>query len=114
MCVFVYVSLYKALSSEEAIERRKASACLSRIGRAVTSVQANEKEREADSLRVKAAARPLLGFQPEAGGGGADEFAKGDGPDCLGCFTVVDIKYDLLYVSCHASDSGRNVLWRYQ
>lgn len=70
-CCFFYVipSLYKALSSEEPVERRKASACLSRIGRAVTSVQASEKEREADSNVIKDAIKPLLRFQPEAGGG---------------------------------------------
>eukprot|EP00752_Nemacystus_decipiens_P003774 g3475.t1 len=62
------VSLYKALSSEEPVERRKASACLSRIGRAVTAVQASEKEREADSNVIKDAVKPLLRFQPEAGG----------------------------------------------
>ena len=61
-------SLYKALSSEEPVERRKASACLSRIGRAVTAVQAGEKEREADSNTIKDAVKPLLRFQPEAGG----------------------------------------------
>lgn len=66
-------SLYKALSSEEPVERRKASACLSRIGRAVTAVQASEKEREADSNAIKAAVKPLLRFQPEAGGGVADD-----------------------------------------
>lgn len=66
-------SLYKALSSEEPVERRKASACLSRIGRAVTAVQANEKERDADSNVIKAAVKPLLRFQPEAGGGVEDD-----------------------------------------
>lgn len=67
--VCIVTSLYKALSSEEPVERRKASACLSRIGRAVTAVQANEKEREADSNVIKAAVKPLLRFQPDAGGG---------------------------------------------
>ena len=69
-------SLYKTLSSEEPVVRRKASACLSRVGRAVTSVQANEKEREADSQKIKDAVLPLLRFQPEAGGGIVAE-AKG-------------------------------------
>ncbi|CAN0272825.1 unnamed protein product, partial [Ectocarpus sp. 8 AP-2014] len=72
-------SLYKALSSEEAVERRKASACLSRIGRAVTAVQANEKEREADSNAIKEAVKPLLHFQPEAGGGSVADDSKADG-----------------------------------
>lgn len=68
-----YTSLYKALSSEEPVERRKASACLSRIGRAVTAVQASEKEREADSNVIKDAVKPLLRFQPEAGGAVVDD-----------------------------------------
>ncbi|CAM9199761.1 unnamed protein product [Laminaria digitata] len=72
------VSLYKALSSEESVERRKASACLSRVGRAVTSVQANEKEREADSQKIKGAVSPLLRFQPEAGGSSVAD-PKGEG-----------------------------------
>lgn len=55
------------------MERRKASACLSRIGRAVTAVQASEKEREADSNVIKAAAKPLLRFQPDAGGSVVDD-----------------------------------------
>ncbi|CAN0361683.1 unnamed protein product [Ectocarpus sp. 12 AP-2014] len=75
----VLVSLYKALSSEEAMERRKASACISRIGRAVTAVQANEKEREADSNAIKEAVKPLLHFQPEAGGGSVADDSKGEG-----------------------------------
>lgn len=61
------------------MERRKASACLSRIGRAVTSVQANEKEREADSNAIKEAVKPLLHFQPEAGGGSVADDSKGEG-----------------------------------
>lgn len=65
--------LYKALSSEEPVERRKASACLSRLGRAVTSVQASEKERELDSNRLKQAVQPLLHFQP---GGEVDAAGK--------------------------------------
>lgn len=76
-------SLYKALSSEEPVERRKASACLSRIGRAVTAVQASEKEREADSNDIKEAVKPLLRFQPEAGGGAVDD-SKGACPSA--CF----------------------------
>ena len=44
----------------------------------MTSVQANEKEREADSGRIKDAVKPLLGFQPEAGGSTVQD-AKGDG-----------------------------------
>lgn len=75
-------SLYKALSSEEPVERRKASACLSRIGRAVTAVQASEKEREADSNVIKDAVKPLLRFQPEAGGAVADD-SKGACPFVL-------------------------------
>lgn len=69
--------MYKALSSEEPLERRKASACFSRVARAVSSVQANEKEREADSDKIKSAVQPLLGFQPEAGGGSVD-LSKGN------------------------------------
>lgn len=59
------------------MERRKASACLSRVGRAVTCVQANEKERELDSNRIKQAVQPLLQFQA---GGEADsgKEEKGD------------------------------------
>eukprot|EP00903_Cladosiphon_okamuranus_P017674 g16275.t1 len=73
------VSLYKALSSEEPMERRKASACLSRIGRAVTAVQASEKEREADSNVIKGAVKPLLRFRPDAGGAVVDDStAEGD------------------------------------
>ncbi|CAM9970461.1 unnamed protein product [Scytosiphon promiscuus] len=72
------VSLYKALSSEQPVERRKASACLSRIGRAVSEVQANEKEREADSNAIKAAAKPFLGFQPGEGGAAMTLAASGD------------------------------------
>lgn len=60
------------------MERRKASACLSRIGRAVTAVQASEKEREADSNVIKDAVKPLLRFQPDAGGaGGVVDDSKG-------------------------------------
>lgn len=72
-------SLYKVLSSEEAVERRKASACISRIARAVTSVQANEKEREADSNRVKEAVQPMLQFQSvgENGDGQSGNETKG-------------------------------------
>lgn len=55
------------------MERRKASACLSRIGRAVTAVQASEKEREADSNVIKDAVKPLLHFHPEAGGAVVDD-----------------------------------------
>ncbi|CAM9409161.1 unnamed protein product [Ascophyllum nodosum] len=78
LCSPALVSLYKALSSEEPVVRRKTSACLSRIARAVTSVQANEKEREADSGRIKDAVKPLLGFQPEAGGSTVQD-AKAEG-----------------------------------
>lgn len=39
----------------------------------MTSVQANEKEREADSQKIKDAVSPLLQFQPEAGGGSVAE-----------------------------------------
>lgn len=55
------------------MERRKASACLSRIGRAVTAVQASEKEREADSNVIKDAIKPLLRFHPDAGGAVVDD-----------------------------------------
>lgn len=79
VCGGTDASLYKALSSEEAVERRKASACISRIGRAVTAVQANEKEREADSNAIRGAVKPLLHFQPEAGGGSVADDSKGEG-----------------------------------
>lgn len=59
------------------MERKKTSGCLSRIIRAVTSVQANEAEREADSARIKDTVRPLLGFHEEAGGSDARNI-KGD------------------------------------
>lgn len=65
-------SLYKALSSEEAVQRRKASACISRIGRAVTELKANEEERGADSAKIKRAVHPLLHFHPDVGGSPAD------------------------------------------
>lgn len=42
----------------------------------MTSVQANEKEREADSRKIKDAVLPLLQFQAEAGGSSVAE-AKG-------------------------------------
>lgn len=75
--IAIHSSIYKALSSEEALERRKASACLSRVGRAVTGVQASEKEREADSNAIKDAVKPLLRFQPGTGGGVVEDDFKG-------------------------------------
>lgn len=36
-------------------------------------MQANEKEREADSNAIKAAVKPLLGFQPDGGGAAVDD-----------------------------------------
>lgn len=80
-CIDMYLtldgSLYKALSTENHMERRKTSGCLSRIIRAVTSVQANEAEREVDSAKIKDAVRPLLAFHEEAGGSDARS-VKGD------------------------------------
>lgn len=78
-------SLYKHLSSDEAVERRKASACLSRVGKAVTDVQANEKERQVDAEAMKQVVQPLLQFQgpdtedSRSGGGSHFGEAKGEG-----------------------------------
>ncbi|CBJ28789.1 conserved unknown protein [Ectocarpus siliculosus] len=101
----VLVSLYKALSSEEAVERRKASACISRIGRAVTAVQANEKEREADSNAIKEAVKPLLHFQPEAGGGSVADDSKAASGDEVAQEAAAEC-----FCSAASFDGGRALL----
>lgn len=78
------------------MERRKASACLSRIGRAVTAVQASEKEREADSNAIKDAVKPLLRFQPDAGGaGGVVEESKGA---CAFCACAAETSTEYIWL----------------
>lgn len=92
------------------MERKKTSGCLSRIIRAVTSVQANEAEREADSAKIKDTVRPFLGFHEEAGGNDTRN-VKGnpitDVPDSLGPLYYVLVVQPRNECACACEIIGR-------